>query len=544
LAKVLSEKLKVEVKPEDFTEPPRNVEADLALACFNFVKELKQKPNEIAERIASDLENAEAEGPYVNFLIDSNALAQSVLNEKVSKKEEKKEKIMVEFAHPNTHKAFHIGHLRNIITGESVCRILDNVGHHVTRANYQGDVGLHIAKALWGIDQLRDEYEKIKKQDLDKRIEFLGKTYALGGQTFEKDDKVKEAVFELNEKIYNKDKSIQDVYKTTRGWSLEYFDKVYQRVDANFDRFYFESEVFEKGRETVLKFLKKDVFKKSQGAIIFEGEKYGLHSRVFINSKGFPTYEAKDLALAEMQYKEFKPDIIIHVVGKEQTEYFKVVFKAMEQVFPKLTGKEEHLDYGWVSLKSGKMSSRTGKVVLGEWLLDEIEKRIAVIMKKSTVKDKDLIVKKVAIAAVKYAMLKIGVKVDMAFDIEESVNTSGDSGPYLLYIVARIKSILRKSKVKSQKSKVVKINEHEKVLLLKLAKFEEAQAEAAKQLDPSEIAKYLFELAQEFNSFYHQCPVLQAEDDVQAFRIRLIQKVEQVMTVGLNLLGIETVDEM
>ncbi len=564
LAKVLSEILKVEINPEDFTEPPKNVEADLALPCFTLAKELRRDPNEIAGELGAMvnaknlviIEKVKSLGPYMNFFIDSEYLAQAVLYSQLTNEPiNQLTKIMVEFAHPNTHKAFHIGHLRNIITGESIVRILQNAGYKVTRANYQGDVGLHIAKALWGIDQLRNEYKEVKKKDLDDKVGFLGKAYALGGQTFEKDEKAKQEIYKLNEKIYNKEKSIQDVYKTTRAWSLEYFDKVYKRVDSHFDRLYFESEVFEKGKQIVLKFLEKGVFKRSEGAVIFEGEKYGLHSRVFVNSLDFPTYEAKDLALAEAQFKEFKPDRIIHVVGKEQTEYFKVVFKALEFTLPKSKGREEHLAYGWVSLKSGKMSSRTGQVILGEWLLDEIEKRIAAIMKDSPAKDKDLIIKKVALAAVKYAMLKIGVKVDMAFDIEESVNTSGDSGPYLLYIVARIKSILKKVKGKSEKHALsmveglkgiesIKINEYEKSLLLKVAKFEEAQELAAKELDPSQIAKYLFELAQEFNGFYHECPVLQAEQAIQAFRINLIKKVEQTMTKGLNLLGIEPVDEM
>lgn len=572
LSKVLSQATNADISPDDFVLPPKNIDADICLPCFELAKKMKKNPTELAQEIAkindtTVFERVNAAGPYVNFWLADAFLTGEALSETGSFDAaqddiiKKQKTVMVEFAHPNTHKAFHIGHLRNIITGESISRILEFIGYKIIRANYQGDVGLHIGKALWGIKQLAAEYEKIKKESLDKRINFLGRAYALGGQTYETNEQAKKEVNELNEKIYGKDDSIQEIYETTRAWSLEYFDKIYQRLNTKFVRLYFESEVFARGKELTLEYLKKKVFKKSQGAIIFEGEKYGLHSRVFINSIGFPTYEAKDLALAEAQFKEFKPERIIHVVGKEQTDYFKVLFKALEFVLPKSKDKEKHLAYGWVSLKSGKMSSRTGQVVLGEWLLDEVEKKISEIMFKSELENKDEVVKKVSAAAVKYAMLKIGVDHDMAFDINESVSVEGDSGPYLLYIVARIKSVIAKHKIQSPKlsaqggsaaggkSKTnlkafFVLHSSEKKLLLELAGFGEAVKKAGQELDPSCIAKYLLDLAHCFNNFYHDCPVLKADDEVRNFRLILIQKVCETMETGLTLLGIETVDKM
>ena len=556
----MSEFLKVEIRPDDFTAAPKNIDADLALPCFDLAQRLKKNPLEIAREIAcfnsEIIEKTEANGPYINFWFRDAFLVEAAFN-KIARTD-KPDKIMVEFAHPNTHKAFHIGHLRNIITGESICRILEFAGHQVIRANYQGDVGLHIAKALWGIEQMKDECEQAQQKSLDERIKFLGKAYALGGQMFEKDDSVKKEINKLNAKIYEKNKSIWDVYEITRNWSLEYFNKIYRRLNTKFVRLYFESEVFERGKELTLEYLKKKVFKKSQGAIIFEGEKYGLHSRVFVNSAGFPTYEAKDLALAETQLKEFEPKKIIHVVGKEQSDYFKVLFKALEFVLPESKDKEEHLAYGWVTLKSGKMSSRTGQVVLGEWLLDEIEKKISEVMFKSELENKDDVVKKVSLAAVKYAMLKIGVDHDMVFDIDESISVDGDSGPYLLYIVARVRSVLEKHeamkhgsieaikhKAKGEKSKTnFAFQNAERKLLFEVANFGEAVEKAGQELDPSRIAKYLFDLAQGFNSFYHDCPILKADNEVKVFRLSLIKKVGETMEQGLALLGIETVDKM
>ena len=457
-----------------------------------------------------------------------------------------KKKIMVEFAHPNTHKAFHIGHLRNIITGESIVRILENADYKVVRANYQGDVGMHIAKCLYAI--LKDHEQDVlglASKPLADRIEFIGKVYAEGAQAFEKDEEVKKEVGDLNTKIYEQDESIREIYTLTRDWSLEYFENIYARVGSHFDRLYFESEVFSRGVEVVKEFVKKGVFKESQGAVIFEGSKHDLHDRVFITSKGYPTYEAKDMALAELQFKECEPDKILHVVGKEQTDYFKVIFKALEQVLPESVGKEEHLNYGWVTLKGGKMGARLGNVVLGEWLLDEVEKKIGEIMSGREFENIEDVAEKVSLAAAKYSFLKTGVHNDIKFDLDESVRVDGDSGPYLLYIVARIKSILRKKDVPQVLPSMSSVSLIEKQLLLQIARYSEVTKLSAENLDPSKIAQYLFDLAQSFNSFYAACPVLQAEDEnIGNFRLQLIKKVELVMTNGLDLLGIETVDEM
>ncbi|MFA6427760.1 MAG: arginine--tRNA ligase [Candidatus Magasanikbacteria bacterium] len=555
----------------ELSSPPKPEMGDLAFGCFGIAKELGKNPAEMATEIVQKIERlkgckiideVKAFGPYVNFYLNAQELAKVVLqDEEVGKNNlGNGKRVMVEFAHPNTHKAFHIGHLRNITTGESVVRILENAQYDVVRANYQGDVGMHIAKCLYGI--LQTQNSKLKTQNFDKlktineKVEFLGKAYAAGSKAFEESEDAKKEIVEINEKIYSHDSSIKETYETTREWSLEYFDNIYKRVGSHFDRLYFESETFARGVEIVHKHLKTGVFKESEGAIIFEGSKHGLHDRVFINSKGFPTYEAKDLALAELQFKEYKPEAIYHVVAREQSEYFKVMFRALESTLPESKGKEHHMVYGWVSLKDGKMSSRLGNVVLGEALIDEVKNHIKEIMGESKVKDKEEVAEKVAIGAIKYAFLKTGVSNDIQFDMKESISTTGDSGPYLLYIVARIKSILRKNQdTRNKKFKIsnlksldpdsgFQIFDVEKKLLMRLGRFDETTELAAEELDPSKIAQYLFSLAQDFNTFYHDCPVLQAEETVRNFRLSLIQTVEKVMTRGLYLLGIETVEEM
>jgi len=594
---------------------PNSKFGDLTVECFDLAKQLKKrpafarlrratagKPGEVAKSLANEImpddviAECNAVGPYLNFKINYRNFSQDVL-EGILEKQTKygqhdfgaKQKIMLEFAHPNTHKSFHIGHLRNIITGEAIVRILENAGYKIIRANYQGDVGLHIAKCLWGVSLVIARKEsaalggRLTKQSRDTktvpfneiassltsfaprndsgRASFLSKAYVLGNKYYEQYKDAKAEIQELNKKIYDiclcrdvslprlymntdkKNHNLKQIYQQTRQWSLDYFDRIYKCLGVGFDRLYFESEVFERGKKIVLKNLKKGIFKKSQGAIIFQGEKYGLHNRVFINSKGDPTYEAKDMALAELQFKEYNPDKIIHIVSKEQTEYFKVLFKALKQVMPKSKGREVHLVYGWVSLKQGKMSSRTGKVILGEWLLDDVKK---IISKKT--KSPEL-AEKISLAAVKYSILKTGRQKDIVFDIKQSINLSGNSGPYLLYTYARIKSILRKhgKKVEMRRVEMLRRNvstRTEKQLILKLSIFPEITAQAAAMYEPSLIAKYGFDLAKIFNDYYHKVQILKSKDSEKDFRLALIKAIAIVLQKSLALLGIETLESM
>lgn len=547
--------------PFEFSTPPNPEMGDIAFACFAVAKERGDNPATLAKELASRMDPAgfiarvEAAGPYLNIYLHTAEIANAVLAAILQQDDYGKhetgmgKKTLVEYACPNPLKAFHLGHLKNLITGEAVVRVLENTGHHVVRVNYQGDVGMHIAKALWGIYDDLETFEAMRSEDdLATRVEFLGKAYAKGAARFDESDEGKEEVIAYNDKVYEHDGSIEEVYRTARAWSLDYFDRMYKKMGSHFDRFYFESEMFERAIEIVEEHA-GSTFVKSDGAMIFEGGKHGLHDRVFLNSKGFPTYEAKELALAEMHQKEHHPDRIIHVVGKEQTEYFKVVIKAIEAVVPELAGKEIHLPGGFLQLKGEqKMSSRTGNVVTGDALLASVERRIAEIMKDSDVENKVTVQQIVSVAALKYAMLKADVTKDVAFDLESSVSTQGDSGPYLLYIVARIKSILEKIELPTDimwNADDLTISAEERALIMLLSVYPCVTMDASEKLDPSLIAKYLFELAQSFNAFYATSPVLQAEDElIKGFRISLLQAVAYVMQRGLHLLGIETVDAM
>ena len=480
---------------------------------------------------------------FINLWLEKDFLISQV-EEVIKKRNLPKNKlqkgIMVEFAHPNTHKQFHIGHLRNICLGESICRLLEASKQTVFRVNYQGDVGMHVAKCLWGILKLK----KTNPRSLDKKIELLGKAYVKGNKAFEEDEKAKLEIEDLNKKLYGQDKIIMPLWKETRSWSLAYFDEIYQRLGTKFDRLYFESQVAEEGKKIVLQNLKKKIFKESEGAIIFPGEKYGLHNRVFLNQKGLPTYEAKDMALAQKQLTDFSPLKIFHVVGPEQKGYFEVVFKALEQVFPKTAGKEFHLMYGWVRLKNSKMSSRSGEVVLGEWLLNEAKKRLTKQFKMT-----EKVAEKVAIGAVKYSMLKFGPQSEIVFDIDESLNLEGDSGPYLQYTYARCQSVLAKVEKDLKKEEFnfphLHLKTEEQNLLRTIYKFPEVIQQAGEKFSPNLICSFLFDLAQKYNVFYNRLSILKADEaELVSFRLFLTMAVSQVIKNGLHLLGIETSEKM
>jgi arginyl-tRNA synthetase len=528
---------------------------------------------DVEKSVLQDIESVEVVPPgFINFKISEAGLSTTV--ERVLKQEKaygtgktiQGRGYMIEFGDPNTHKAFHIGHLRNITIGESLVRTLEAAGAQVIRASYQGDVGMHIAKcifALMNIDDIVQQLEKIRSSDIRIKVDFLGKAYASGSQAYEADESVKQRVAEINKQIYAKDGQVFQLYQESRGWSLEYFENIYLRVGTTYKRNYFESEVYDEGKKNVLDGLKHGIFEESKRAVIFPGEKYKLHNRVFITGEGNPTYEGKDMGLGPLQFADLKrwtanPYQIIRVVGPEQAGYFQVVFEAQSQLFPELRNKFHHLIAGWVKLKHGKMSSRTGQVVLGEWLLDEAKKAVKDILDQSKVKyskeDQEEIMEKAAIAAVKYAFLKVGTNQEIAFDFKESVSFNGDSGPYLQYTYARCKSVLKKAKENGEfritneeaqrklsisDIRYSQFNQEEREVARLIHFFPEVVKEAALNYSPNGICSYLYDLAQAFNLFYQKHPILENTQ-----RLDLTVATARVLKNGLYLLGIETLERM
>ncbi len=536
--------------------------------AFVLAKRLGRNPREVADRIVSctkyhvprttSIEKIEVAGSgFINFFLSPHWLEEQLLRswkekEKVGQNTSLKgKKIMVEYAHPNTHKEMHVGHMRTLITGEALARIFEACGARVFRANYQGDVGPHVAKAIWGIEKIFQEraipWKQAQKLNVQEKARLLGEGYVRGNQEYEQQ---KDRIDELNRKLYERAKDTMSIYKKTRTWSLDYFDSIYKRFGTRFDKLYFESEVADRGKKIVLK-NRGNIFQESNGAVIFEGEKYGLHTRVFITQDGHPTYEGKEMGLAPMQYKDFPFDLNIHVVASEQSAYFQVVFKALELIDEKFKGRECHLSMGMVQLVGKKMSSRTGVVITIDHLLSEIKTLLSRLIKNEglTPAEQKRIQEIGAIAAVKYSMLRVDPKADVMFDLKSSVSLEGDSGPYLLYTYARCKSILRKAKFRISNVGFRSHKEHfskEELDILRLAyRFEEIVREAAEKFAPNLVCGFAFDLAQTYNTFYHSHSVLQAETkEKQEFRLLLTAAVAQVISNSLSLLGIQTLEKM
>ena len=540
--------------------PPQPEFGDIAFPCFDLAKKEKKNPKDIAEDIArkikipkdSLISKVEAKAGYVNFFYDYPKVSEIILKEILKEKEKfgkpkkiEKKKIMVEFAHPNTHKGFHIGHFRNICLGESFCRILEFSGHKVFRTNYQGDMGPHIAKCLWAFVNLHGS--KLPKGVKKTRSEWLGELYAetekLLQDSLDK-EKIEEEVRGINKKLYEGDKGILKIWKETREWCLEDLDKIYKELGTRFDKLYFEGQVGKKGMETSKKAVKNQIAKESEGAIIVDLEKYGLGILVLVSKDGTPLYPAKDLELAELEFNDFKIDKCIHVVSTEQNLYFKQLFKVFELINSPAANKSYHLSYELVTLKEGKMASRLGNVVFYTDLRDKVVGKALEQIKNPEIKNKEEIAKAIGISAMKYGMLKIGPEKVLFFDWQDALKLEGDTGPYLQYAHTRCAGILRKAGKWKPSFKAEDLSEQEKILIKTLIRFPEVIEQAVKDFRPHYICNYIFELATVFDKFYEFNPVLKAESKKKNFRLTLVQATKIVLKNALELLGIEALEKM
>jgi len=546
-------------------------------AALAYAKELKIKPRELAEKIAEEIrkkkikeiEKIEVAGAgFINFFLSKEFFATSLSNaikagENFGENESLKgKKIIIEYTDPNPFKEFHIGHLMSNTIGESLSRIIEFHGAEVKRACYQGDVGLHVAKAVLGMKTLRDLMPD-DKATLTNKVKFLAMSYSLGSSSFSSlgdiDDfdrrveGINKAIESgelkiINKKIYDRsDEEINKFYDWGKDVSLKYFGEIYKKLDTKFNFNFFESETGDFGKKIVEENLKNGVFEKSGGAIVFKGEKYGLHTRVFINSEELPTYEAKELGLAKIKYDKYPYDVSIVVTGNEINDYFKVLLKAMEIVFPDLAEKTKHISHGMLRLPSGKMSSRTGDVITAESLMADTQKLVEEKIKDRNYDEamKKDIVEKVSIGAIKYSILKHTTGSDIIYDFDKSISFEGDSGPYLQYSYARAKSVLEKAKEEEIEPSAGKISSVETAELERLLyRFPEIVERAGKEYSPHYIASYLIELAGSFNGFYAKYKIVDANDENSPYKVILTAAFAATMKNGLNLLGIQVPERM
>lgn len=523
-------------------------------------KKLGKNPVETANLIKESFDSAqdkkifkkiEVAGPgFINFFVADKVFIDSLkkINKDFGKNEElKNKKVIIDYTDPNILKEFHIGHLMSNVIGESLSRIFEFQGAKVKRVCYQSDVGLSVAKAIWGILQNKNNFPK-DSASLSERTKFLGNAYVFGSEKYKTDENVKKEIIGLNKKIFEKsDKEINKLYDKGKKWSLEHFDELYKKLGTKFDYLIFESEVAEIGKKIVEDGLKKGIFEKGEnGAIIFKGEKYGLHTRVFINSEGLPTYEAKDLGLAEIKYKKYAYDQSFIVTGNEVNEYFKVMLCAMAKTNPDLSKKTKHIGHGMLRLPEGKMSSRTGNVITGESLIEKVEE-----LANQKIKDRELLEKErkeiiegVAIGAIRYSILKQSIGSDIIYDFDKSISFEGDSGPYLQYSYARAESVLRKAKEEGIKANFKKIPGETTQLEKTMHYFPDIVLQAGKNYEPHFLVLYLTELAGIFNSYYAKNRIVDKSDEFSPYKIAITEAFSVIMKNGMWLLGIDVLERM
>lgn len=541
----------------DDLEDPREARfGDVAFVCFGLAKDKKRNPNELAIELAAKIgpskyiETIKAVGPYVNFTFNKQAFSQAVLEEIGNEKDKygandtgKGKSIVVDYAQPNTHKEFHVGHIRNAVYGQSIVNIARENGYKVVGVTYIGDIGAHVAKALWAFQKFhRDEI--FNKQERAKK---LGEMYVQANRYLEEHPEVKLEMEAVQRALEEKQEPLHSLWEKTRKWSIQEFEVIFQELNVAPDVWYFESDVEEIGKKRVQKMLTDGIAKKSEGAIIMDLADEGLGVFLLLKSDGAALYSTKDIELAFRKEKEYHADRQIFVVDIRQSLYFKQLFASLKKVgFKK---QLTHLAYDFVNLPEGTISSRSGNVVTYEqlrdamrvYLIGETSARHADWSKKKVEKT----VGTIATAAMSFMMLRQDPESIITFDMKEAMSFDGFTGPYILYTVARIESLLRKSKQKAKVQSELLTHPLEIELVRQLAGYPEVVLRVGQNFAVSVLALWIFETAKIFNEYYHEVRVLDdANKNRISARLAMINAVKQTLVNALKLLCIDTVNEM
>jgi arginyl-tRNA synthetase len=542
-------------------ETPNIELGQLSFPCFQLSKSLKNSPAIIAKTLAESfpkdqyIDKVEAAGPYLNFFLNfktignlgvENILNQSFFNSKIFSNCPKS---MIEYSQPNTHKVLHVGHMRNLCLGNSLVKIFKYCGFDVVGVTYPGDVGAHVAKCLW---YLKHHYKgPIPQED---KGEWLGKIYTVAtekldnelGTDLEPNNRAQ--LTEILKQIESKKGEYFELWKETRQWSIDLMETSYKWANVKFDRWFFESEVDSISLKLAKEYFEMGFLIESQGAIGMDLTKEKLGFCILIKSDGTGNYACKDVALAKKKFEEFKIEKSIYVVDERQSLHFKQVFKILENIGFKAAKDCFHLKYEMVELPDGAMSSRKGNIVPLMELVHQMEKTIKDQYLNKYLEDNsweksqvDKTATMIANGAIKYGMLRMDNQRKIVFDMKEWLRLDGETGPYLQYVSARIKSLCEKLNFDPNKEVNWElINTFtEKALINKLLLFNNVVEKSLTDYKPSLICSYLFDLGKLFNSFYAECPIGKApSEDLKFTRLRLAHAVGMVMVNGLNLLGI------
>lgn len=538
--------------------PPDDQLGDFALPCFSIAKEAKKDPKKIAEEIAKAVKESElvkevrAAGPYVNFFVKKEKLAELILPNVLKLKNDygksligKDKKIMVEFSGPNTNKPQHLGHIRNNLLGVSFSNILESAGHKVIRINWINDRGIHVCKSMLAYKKWGEGKEPDVKPD-----HFVGDFYVLYNTKAQKNPELEKEAQEMLRKYEAGDKETLALWRKMNNWVYKGFNETYERLGIRFDNTYYESDVYEKGKKRIMEAVEKGLLKKTDDSAIYASlEEFNIPNKIIIRADGTALYIVSDIQSAKVRFDEYKMDKLIYVVASEQNTYFQQLFKIFEILGYDFAGKCEHMSYGMVYLPEGKMKSREGIVVDADAIMDEV---IELSRKELKERYKDLNdaeiearSKAIGLGALKFFILKHDHVKDMNYNPKESISFEGETGPYVQYAYARISSILDKFGRNVEKADYSLLKEEAEKKLIKLvADFPNVVEESARNTRPSLVARYLLELTHAFNEFYEKCWVLVDNEELKKARILLSICVKQVLKNGLGLLGIECLEKM
>ncbi|MFZ2253387.1 MAG: arginine--tRNA ligase [Minisyncoccia bacterium] len=532
--------------PADFSHG--DYSTNVAMVC---AKGLGKAPREVAENFMkvlegkiAQVERIEIAGPgFINFHVARDFFGEKITDVLSSGEDYGKnnsfvgQEIIFEYTSPNLFKPLHVGNLVGNIIGESVSRLFEYGGALVHRVNYPSDIGLTVAKGVWGLIHTNGDVTDINQ---------IGEAYRVGNEGYEGDGMAKEEIEAINRALYSgTDEKLNALRTQGIKTSRARFAELCRMLGTTFDTEIFESEVSEVGTKIVREHT-GDVFEESEGAVVFKGEKYGLHTRVFLNSQGLPTYEAKDLGNFAMKQEKYPAWTHSYVVtGGEQREYFKVLTAALRDVFPETKGKViEHIPTGFLTLTTGKMSSRKGNVLTGESLLEEVREEARIRAAESRAEDLNALTEMIAVGALKYQILRQSLGSDIVFDKERALSLEGDSGPYLMYTHARIVSI----EEKAREAKLAPSTENAPDMPYEIEKriyqFPEIILKAQRERAPQHLIVFLTELASAFNSFYAHEKIVDTTDQYAPYKLALASATKIILKNGLFVLGMKAPQKM
>lgn len=559
--------------------PPNPEMGDVGIPMFPFAKVLRKAPPMIAEAVVAIVSKDErsasigqflAVGPYVNLKLNKVAAISDTLvliqnqGEKYGTLDSKGEvplkgrRVMVEFSSPNTNKPLHLGHLRNDALGESISRILKEAGAEVYKVNIINNRGVHICKSMLAYQKFHQPKGETPETLNIKSDRFVGDCYVEFDKWNKQDSSAETQAQELLVKWEQGDKEVHELWETMNNWAIHGIQQTYKRTGVSFDKLYYESDTYLKGKEEILKGLEEGIFyKEEDGSVWVDLAEIGLDKKVLLRKDGTALYMTQDIGTAIYRHKDWAFNQLVYVVGSEQQYHFKVLFYVLKKLGYQWADQLYHLSYGMVNLPEGKMKSREGTVVDADDLINSLRdgalEEIATKGREEAVGNPNEVAESIALGALHYYLLQTTPTKDMLFNPKESLSFNGNTGPYLQYMGARICSILKKAEekgvsvAKGTDGAELLSHETEWELIKILGEYPKTVVKAAQDLDPSQVATYLYNVAKSFSRFYHDCPALgiaQENPQLASARLALIQATRIVLKKGLNLILVPFLETM